>query len=133
MKRKETTAANEHRCLVIVDDATSILTILEWLFKDRGYSVHTFTRAETAFAFITENPVDAVISDWQMPDMDGLELAQKLQQSSWTGFLCLLSGHACFLKNRPLAEMGIHQLVEKPFDAFALADSIRQALEASEC
>ncbi len=133
MNRIKKQYGKESRCLVIVDDETAILTILEWMFKDEGYTVYTFTRAASALAFVEKNPVHMVISDYQMPDMDGLELAQRLQVSGWKGSFCLLSGRASALKNHPLTEIGVHQLFQKPFDALVLADFVRQALEEIKC
>ncbi len=59
--------------LVIVDDEEMVLTsINSFLMLETEYDVSTFTSAKEAITFIEQNDVDLVISDYLMPEMDGI-------------------------------------------------------------
>jgi YesN/AraC family two-component response regulator len=59
--------------VVIVDDEEMVLTSLSsFLSLETEYEVKTFTLAKEALKFVRDNHVDLVISDYLMPEMDGL-------------------------------------------------------------
>lgn len=119
--------------LVVVDDATSVLTILGWVLREEGYIVNTFSRATIALSFMEKNHVHLVISDFEMPEMDGMEFVRKLRTTGWNGIFYFLSGHTSALKEYNLKEIGVHEVMEKPFDLHTLRKSIEQALTEVEC
>lgn len=70
--------------VVIVDDEKEISSGFAQYFpwNSLGYSVvNSFSGAREAFEYITKNPVDVVVSDIMMPDMSGVELAQKIYET----------------------------------------------------
>ena len=59
--------------ILLVDDEEMVLTSLSSLLQlETEYNVHTFTSAKKALEFIEQNEVDLVISDYLMPEMDGI-------------------------------------------------------------
>src|SRR5437763_3733180 len=90
------------RILIAEDDATSRL-LLDATLRRLGHEVVvTRTGLEAWTAFQTE-PVHLVISDWMMPDMDGLELCRRIRasgRSRYTYILLLtaLSGRGRYLE-----------------------------------
>lgn len=70
--------------VVIVDDEKEISSGFAQYFpwNSLGYSVvNSFSGAREALEYITKNPVDVVVSDIMMPDMSGVELAQKIYET----------------------------------------------------
>lgn len=65
--------------LVLIDDNRINILYLKHYFKDFP-NVYTFEKAQDAWTFIQENPVDAVITDISMPDMDGWEVLRKIRE-----------------------------------------------------
>ena len=66
-------SAEENATVVLVDDEEMVLTSLSsFLMLETEYDVHTFTSAKDALAFITDNEVNIVISDYLMPETDGI-------------------------------------------------------------
>ncbi len=129
MEGINTESMTEAYSLVIVDDATSVLTVLDLILRKKGYEVHSFTRAAPALEFIENHPVHLVISDFHMPEMNGLEFIQSLRVSGWKGVFYFLSGHTSELKALHLEKWGVSQIMQKPFDLSLLTESIRQSLE----
>ena len=60
--------------IVVVDDEKMVTSAFKTLFKVEGYSdVHLFNSPKEAIEFLNENTPDLIISDFIMPEMNGLE------------------------------------------------------------
>lgn len=116
--------------LVVVDDEATVLNILGWVFKEEGYEVHTFNRAAGALEFIQENSIHVIISDYQMPGIDGLQFVHALREAGWKGAFIFLSGHTEPLKCANRENMGIFRIIPKPFSLIELTECVREALES---
>lgn len=114
--------------IAVVDDSNEILSILEWLLRREGYEVHAFTQGQTALQFSTQNTVDLVLTDYHMPDMNGVELANALRRSGWKGSLLFMSGHVAELKANGLESLHVSGILKKPFDLVELSESVAEAL-----
>jgi two-component system response regulator ChvI len=69
----------ERRRVVVVDDDPLFMSTLTLNLEDAGFEVQGFTQPTAALEHLTERQPDAVILDWHMPEMDGLELLQRLR------------------------------------------------------
>lgn len=69
-----------HR-LLVVDDDQAVRRSLSAFLDDCGYQVIEVERAQEALSLVESTPVDMVITDLKMPDMDGLSLIRSLQNS----------------------------------------------------
>ncbi|MBV8166984.1 MAG: response regulator transcription factor [Alphaproteobacteria bacterium] len=67
------------RRVVVVDDDPLFLSTLTLNLEDAGFDVVSFTTPTAALEHLAEDQPDAVILDWNMPEMDGLELLQRLR------------------------------------------------------
>jgi two-component system sensor histidine kinase BarA len=66
------------RVLVVEDDPTNQLIVCNML-RNAGFATHTADNGAMALDFLSRQTVDAVLMDWQMPDMDGLEVTRLLR------------------------------------------------------
>jgi len=67
--------------IVIVDDEIVNLLLLEDIIKSEGYeNVSTFSASPDALKYIQNNNVDALVTDFNMPQMDGIELLEKAKE-----------------------------------------------------
>jgi len=67
---------------MIVDDQEFITNMLRQMVKVLGcIDIHVFSNGEDAWTYFKENPVDIVITDWQMLPMSGLKLTQLIRKS----------------------------------------------------
>ena len=71
-----TTRTNPARIL-IVDDDPALGIVLEALLRQAGYAPRLVQSAEAALVAIEQHAVDAILSDVQMPGMDGMELLKR--------------------------------------------------------
>jgi two-component system, OmpR family, alkaline phosphatase synthesis response regulator PhoP len=105
------------RKIVIIDDEPSILEILEYNLNKEGYEVTCFENPLQALAFLKRHTVDMVLTDWLMPDMDGLDVCRSIRASSRT---CSLPIFMLSCKNDEIdivtaLELGVDDFLTKPF------------------
>lgn len=79
--------------ILYVDDEPDLLIIGRlYLEKTGGFQVDTIESAKTALSRILEEPYDAIISDYQMPVIDGIEFLKKVRESGDTIPFILFTG-----------------------------------------
>lgn len=69
--------------VLIVDDSKAMRMIISRALKQAGFDQHTFVEANNgveALEVIQHQKPDAVLSDWNMPEMNGLELLKSLRR-----------------------------------------------------
>ncbi|MBR5303724.1 MAG: response regulator [Candidatus Gastranaerophilales bacterium] len=116
--------------ILIVDDENMVTKTLSMLLGLEGFSnVAAFNSPFEALDYLKENEVDLIISDFIMPQMNGidfLENAKKLQKDTST---ILLTGYADKENAiRAINEIGIFKYIEKPWDNNNLIINIKNAL-----
>ena len=80
--------------VLVVDDEQISLEIASAAVSTAGYEVVTAANGEDAWRVIRDQNVRLVLSDWQMPGMDGLQLCQKVRSEALPGYVyfILLTG-----------------------------------------
>jgi DNA-binding NtrC family response regulator len=117
--------------IVIVDDEDMVLTSLSaYLSLETDYDVQTFTSAKKAIDFIKTRKVDLVISDYLMPEMDGISFLARVREMQPEAPRIILTGYADKENAiKGINEVGLYQYIEKPWDNDDLRLIIRNALE----
>lgn len=116
--------------IVVADDDIVTRRLLEKFLKAEGHAVHTFENGAEAWAFVQNHPVSLVVSDWMMPDSDGLELCRKvrsLQRKDYTYFILLTSVSRNVENVRATAEAGVDDFLVKPVNPDELWMRLRVA------
>lgn len=66
--------------ILAVDDSPTVLASIKLALEKRGYGLKTCTRPDDVLAFLQSNePVDLIITDLNMPGLNGVELAKKVR------------------------------------------------------
>ncbi|MAT70488.1 MAG: two-component system response regulator [Planctomycetaceae bacterium] len=107
--------------LVVDDDATSAM-MLEGVLSNLGYSVVVATDGQDAWEKLRECDCRIVVSDWEMPHMDGLELCRRIRSRD-TGsyvYVILLTSRSGSENLVEGLRAGADDFVTKPFDAAEL-------------
>jgi CheY-like chemotaxis protein len=66
--------------ILCVDDERTGLLVRKFVLEKSGYQVMTAERAPQAIAIVQKTPLDAIVLDYVMPEMDGLRLAKTIRQ-----------------------------------------------------
>ena len=80
------------KTLLVVDDVEGVRRELGYLLEDEGYRVLQAENGRVAMRVLAETPVDLVISDLLMPEVDGLELGAHIMNHYAGLNLILISG-----------------------------------------
>jgi len=117
------------RLIYLVDDDEAVRDSLSLLLETTGFTVRCFASAREFLAVASSLRPGVVISDIQMPEMDGLQLQQRLNELGCSFPLVIMTGHA----DVPLAvqaiKAGALDLIEKPFAADAILNVAAAALD----
>lgn len=133
MKTAAKTGQSGAYVVVVVDDSQSVLTVMEWALTDQGYAVYPFSDAATALHYIRDNAVDMVISDLDMPTMDGMEFLRSLRGGGWKGLFCFLTGRRAALNRQEMKELDVAASIDKPFELRDLEHTIQHLLRRQSC
>jgi len=117
--------------IVLVDDEEMVLTSLNsFLTLETEYDVYTFTSAKEALKFIEDSEVDIVISDYLMPEMDGITFLGQVRNIKPEIPRIILTGYADKENAiKAINEVGLYQYIEKPWDNDDLLIILRNGLE----
>ena len=123
--------AGEIGSIVIVDDEEMVLTsIRSFLSLETSYEVSSFTSAREALEYVTNNNVDLVISDYLMPEMDGISFLGKVREAKPDIPRIILTGYADKENAiKAINDVGLFQYIEKPWDNDDLRIIIRNGME----
>jgi diguanylate cyclase (GGDEF)-like protein len=77
-------------CVLLVEDDELVRAQFAALLQIAGYDVHTAASGDEALRVLDETPCQIVLTDWQMPDMDGLALCRNIRLRDSTGYIYVL-------------------------------------------
>ena len=81
--------------IVVVDDEKMVTSAFKTLFKVEGFNdIHLFNSPKAAVEFLKENVPDLIISDFIMPEMNGLEFLREAKKLYPEVSMILLTGYA---------------------------------------
>ena len=121
--------------VLIIDDDASLLDVLAMAFEDAGHSVITATDGANGLEKIEREKPDAIVSDVNMPRVDGFALCRKLRQEGVQTPLVLLTSRDSEIDEALGLELGADDYVTKPFSTRVLLARVgallrREALRA---
>lgn len=127
------TDARKTPVILLVDDEEMILTSIKAFFAmDTDYKFLTYTSPLKALEDLDgkDHDVDLVISDYLMPEMDGIRFLSKVRDRVPLAPRILLTGYADKESAiEAINKVGLYQYIEKPWDNEELRLIIRNALE----
>ncbi len=121
----------ESPVIVLVDDEDMVVTsIKSFLTLETDYEVVGFTTPAEALSYIESHRVDVVVSDYLMPDMDGISLLAKVKDIQPEATRILLTGYADKENAiKAINDVGLYQYIEKPWENDDLKIVLRNGLE----
>jgi two-component system cell cycle sensor histidine kinase/response regulator CckA len=128
--RSEVATPTGSETILIVEDEDAVRTLAATMLKGRGYTVRATGSAEEALRMAVDGePIDLLLTDLVMPEMNGRDLAARVLEAVPTVRVLFMSGYAdeAVARNGAL-EAGAAYL-EKPFSGRDLAHRVRQTLD----
>lgn len=119
------------RQLIVLDDEERIREIVRVCLEElAGWKVIGAVSGQDGLLRAKTEPIDAILLDISMPDMDGFTFVQQLQSHPETCSIpvILLTAKPMTTDRTKLSEMGVTGVIAKPFDALTLASSVAEIL-----
>jgi putative two-component system response regulator len=116
------------RILVVDDDAVAV-ELLSSTLADAGYEVDSATDGRAALERLSQCPSHVLITDWQMPELDGLDLCRAVRQADFGHYVYMIvltarDGPRNMVQG---LEAGADDFIPKPFDAAEVIARLRVA------
>jgi DNA-binding NtrC family response regulator len=115
--------------IVVVDDEVRMAEAMAAALEHGGYECAAYASGETALAAVLEQGADAVVTDWRMSGMDGLELLRRLRAGRTTVPVVLVTAYGDIPSAVQAMREGAFDYVTKPFDNDELRGVVARALE----
>lgn len=116
-------------CVLIVDDHATANEALCLILKDVGLLATGVHSAESALEQLTQEPFDVVLTDLQLPGMDGLELLTRLRDRQPDLEVIVFTAYATIETAVQAIKGGAFDFITKPVNPIELEHTIRAALE----
>lgn len=116
--------------VLIVDDLQSELDLIDRYLTKAGYAVIKAYNGQEALEKTTENKFDAIVTDWMMPSMGGLDICRQLKKNPETANIPVV---VCTVKNREVDRLwakkqGVKAYLTKPFSEQELINALKEAI-----
>ncbi len=118
----------ETAMIVVVDDHRQVRESIGHALESAGYHVASFGSAEAALAWLVRNRADVVLTDLQMPGMDGLQFLRALNERRVDSQVIVLTAHGTVATAVEAMRIGAFDFIEKPFEAGQLETIVERAL-----
>jgi CheY-like chemotaxis protein len=114
--------------ILIIEDHTSVRTLLARVLEDAGYQVYEAANGREGLERFRAQPVDLVITDLEMPEMTGLEVILELTRAFLDVKVIAMSGHSAH--ELSMAKLlGARQTFVKPIDLPTLLHAVQYELQ----
>jgi DNA-binding response OmpR family regulator len=119
----------KHRAnVLVVDDEQTVCNSCKKILTREGYNVDVALSGEEALNKVKGNGFDAVITDWKMPEMDGIDLVRKIKKENPGIAAVMITGYPSVESSMQAIRSGVSDYVPKPFTPEELSDAMIRAL-----
>ena len=118
--------------ILVVDDEEKIRGTLRGVLADEGYEVLEASDGRRALELLEAAAPRLAIVDVWMPDMDGIELVQRMRALAPRMPIIVISGHGTIETAVRVIRLGAFDFLEKPFPLEALLQVVERALGGAE-
>jgi two-component system, NtrC family, response regulator AtoC len=116
--------------ILVIDDDDSNRESLEMYFLEEGYEVFTANTGRAGLKSYHETPVDAVILDIRLPDMEGFEVLDEIKKGNRNAKVIMITAFHDEETIRRALEKGCFNYIKKPINLEDLDSTIRRAVTA---
>jgi DNA-binding NtrC family response regulator len=119
----------ERSRVLVVDDHAQARESVADVLRVAGYDAATCASATEALGRLARQPVDVIITDLQMPGMNGLEFIRELERRRLGAQVLMITAHASVSSAVEAMRLGAFDYLEKPFDVVKLERCVAQACD----
>lgn len=117
-----------HKRILVVDDEKIVRDSCERTLTDEGYLVRTVASGREALLACRDEPIDLMLTDLRMPDMDGIEVIRAVADEFPEIRVVMITGYPGRKSAEQAEELGIFEYLEKPLSPRRLSEVTAQAM-----
>ena len=115
--------------ILIIDDERSIRNSLKEILADEGYDVDVAENGVQGCQMVDKEKYSVIFCDIKMPEMDGLEVLDKLNEMGVESAVVMISGHGDINTAVECIKKGAFDFIQKPLDLNRILITIKNATE----
>lgn len=115
--------------ILIIDDDQAVREVLEETLTNEGYTVFVAPDATTGVQMVKDQPVQIVVTDFQLPDFDGLEVIDRISRIDAKIIPIVMTGFGTVECAVQAMKAGAFDFITKPFDPETVIVIVRKAVE----
>jgi len=116
--------------ILVVDDEDQVVAIFRDLLTQQGYDVVSSDNGDDAIAKVTSEKFDLVLTDINLPGVDGLEVVRAAKAADKDTVVILITGYASTTTAIDALRQGAYDYITKPFDLWETNKAIERGLES---
>ena len=116
------------KTVLVVDDETAIRETLAQILGYEKYEVHKAASGPEALQVLAAKRVDVILLDVKMPEMDGFEVLDRMQEAGFEVPVIVISGHGTIETAVEAVKKGAYDFLEKPLDRSRLLVTLQNCL-----
>jgi len=115
---------------LVVDDEIHIIQVLAIKLRSNGFEVITANNGQEAFEAALEHEPDVIVTDYQMPVMDGLRLIENLRKQEQTAQIpvIMLTARDFAIEPEAIEQLKISACLSKPFSPRELLEKVKEVM-----
>ena len=118
-----------NKTILLVDDDASLRRVLAHHLTEAGYQVLTAPDGKEGLSVFTEQQIDMVITDIQMPELSGLEMMRRINVMSPDVMVLVITAHGSIETAVEAMKLGAYDYITKPFNREELLLTVSKGLE----
>ena len=122
---------NDSARILVVDDDLNVLSAVGQLLRAHKMDAETFSSPIELLDSIHPDDVGCVVTDLEMPDMNGISVQNRLLEMGSRMSLVVITAHADVPRTIELMSKGAVTLLEKPFRSSLLLEAVEKAIDVS--
>ena len=120
------------KTILLIDDDDSLRRVIEYNLQEDGFTVVTALNGVQGLQLFQSQPIDLVLTDIRMPEIEGLEVLLRLKAMHADMPVIILTAHGTIDSAVEAMRLGASDYLTKPFNREQLRASVRKALEVAE-
>jgi DNA-binding NtrC family response regulator len=114
--------------VLVVDDEKTVCNSCKKILAQEGYNVDVALSGDEALNKVKGNGFDVLITDWKMPEIDGIEVARRIKKENPDIAVIMITGYPSVENSIEAMRSGVSDYVPKPFTPEELSDAMIRAL-----
>lgn len=114
--------------MLIIDDDAAVLASCQRIFTEEGFEVTTTTNPIDGLELATRKQYTVILCDWQMPELDGLDVVAKIQTHAPETAVVMISGYPSVDRATEAMKRGAMDYLPKPFTPEEISSTVQKAI-----